>query len=196
MNSKKEKQETTTTLEELTKLKVVELKIILRENGQPTSGKKADLVLRCDVIQKRKELQSISQSSTSGLSVSIQSTSSRNTGQITFNVLSKEAETCIWTTDLRKLPPFNFVQLYDYLVLETSKYDHETIKKAGYKKLKSFKFFKEGHIKQMTCGTRNDDMIYVKCEVLASMKQQRYNVMVCFDSSGNIQKAACECPAG
>lgn len=30
-----------------------------------------------------------------------------------------EAVDWVWATDLRGLPPFNFVQLYDYLVIKT-----------------------------------------------------------------------------
>ena len=41
------------SLEAIKKLKVEELKKILRDRGQPVTGKKADLVLRCQVLFER-----------------------------------------------------------------------------------------------------------------------------------------------
>ena len=41
------------SLEAIKKLKVEELKKILRDRGQPVTGKKADLVLRCHVLFER-----------------------------------------------------------------------------------------------------------------------------------------------
>ena len=41
------------SLEAIKKLKVEELKKILRDWGQPVTGKKADLVLRCQVLFER-----------------------------------------------------------------------------------------------------------------------------------------------
>ena len=38
------------SLEAIKKLKVEELKKILRDRGQPVTGKKANLVLRCQVL--------------------------------------------------------------------------------------------------------------------------------------------------
>ena len=59
-----------------------------------------------------------------------------------------ETVDCVWATDLRGLPPFYFVQLYDQLVIKTAKYDHASIRSPGYKKLKAFQFFKEGQIRR------------------------------------------------
>ena len=42
-----------TLLEAIEKLKVEELKKTLRDRGQPVTGKKADLVLRCQVLFER-----------------------------------------------------------------------------------------------------------------------------------------------
>lgn len=49
--------------------------------------------------------------------------SGKNDGDITYERLVAEAVDCVWGTDLHGLPPFNFVQLYDYLVLKTAKYN-------------------------------------------------------------------------
>ena len=72
--------------------------------------------------------------------------------------------------DLRKLPPFDFVKLYDYLVLKTAKYDHNTIYHSGYNKLKAYQFFKEGHIKSLHLSVKGNTT-FVKGEVLPSVKQ-------------------------
>lgn len=178
------------------KLKVEDLKRILRENGEPTTGKKADLVLRCEVLAKRKELKD-SQTEDSPVSSSTsQDINNSSVREITYKVIATESELCEWSTDLRHLPSLSFVQLYDYLVVDTLQYDHEQFKKSGgFKKLKSFKFFKDGHLKNMTCGTLGE-RTYVKCQVLASMRKQRYNAIISFDKDGSVLKAACECVAG
>jgi len=64
-----------------------------------------------------------------------------------------------------------------------------------YKKLKAFQFFKEGHIRKTYIGTKGG-ITYVKgeFEVLASMKQQKYKVMISMSHLGEVLKAACQCP--
>ena len=120
----------------------------------------------------------------------------KNAIDITYVSLIAETVDCVvWDTDLRGLPPFHFVQLYDYLVVKTAKYDHASIRSSGYKKLKAFQFFKEGHIRKTHIGA-NDGITYVKAEVLASMKQKKYKVMVSMSHLGEVLKAACQCPAG
>lgn len=181
--------------EELNKLKVVELKKILSDHGQPATGKKADLVLRCHVLFEKKKSSSTLSSQEDNIPMIAALCSRKNIGDTTYESLVAAAVACTWVTDLRGLPPFNFVQLYDYLVLKTAKYDHAAIRTAGYKKLKAFQFFKEGHIKNMHIGVTGG-VTYVKGEVLASMKQQKYKVMISFSHSGEVLKAACQCPAG
>ena len=44
------------SLEVIKKLKVEELKNILRFRGQPMTGKKADLVLRCHILFERQKM--------------------------------------------------------------------------------------------------------------------------------------------
>ena len=69
-----------------------------------------------------------------------------------------EAVDCVWAINLRGPPPFNFVQLYDYLVIKTAKYDHTLIRTSGYKKLKAFQFFKEGHIMRTHISPKGDNL--------------------------------------
>ena len=61
--------------------------------------------------------------------------------ETTYQQMLREVSGCEWTKDLRNLPSFNFIQLYDYLVKKTSKYDHSSILTSGYKKLKPYQFF-------------------------------------------------------
>ena len=102
---------------------------------------------------------------------------------------------CVWATDLRGLPPFNFVQLYGYLVIKTAKYDHSSIRTSGDKKLKAFQFFKEGQIRRTHVSAKGG-ITYVKGEVLVSMKQQKFKVIISMNHPGEAVKAACQYPAG
>ena len=106
-----------------------------------------------------------------------------------------EALDCVWATDLRGLPSFNFVQLYDSLVIKTAKYDHASIRTSGYKKLKAFQFFKEGQIRR-THSSAKGGITYVKGEVLVSMKQQKFKAMISMNHLGEVLKAASQCSAG
>lgn len=181
-------------LKELRKLKVKDLKKILSDAGQSTAGKKADLVLRCCVLQGR---ESSASSQESNSFADCLTTSTKNDHpDVTYESLEAESTVRSWTTDLRQLPPFNIIQLYDYLVLKTEKYEHECLKSSGYKKLKAYQFFKEGHIKSLSVSCSSSGPTYLKGEVLASMKQVKYKVLVSFGNHGDVLKAACQCPAG
>jgi len=186
------------SLEDLRKLKVNELKNILRNFGEPVGGKKEDIVLRCYVLTERRRTTTSQTTSTTTDATTTETTNeTAKNFDITYEVLIKEANGCIWNKDLRKLPSFTFVQLYDYLVKKTSKYQLEAIDTTaatGYKKLKAFQFYKEGHIKDIQLCEKNG-FIYVKAEVLASMKSVKYKVVLVFEC-GSIVKAACKCPAG
>ena len=183
------------SLEAIKRLKVEELKKILRDRGQLVTGKKADLVLRCQVLFERLKTPSNVVPEQENVPLLLDTSSKKNTGDITYESLVAEAVDCVWATDLRGLPPFNFVQLYDHLVIKTAKYDHASIRTSGYKKLKAFQFFQEGHIRKTHIGAEGG-ITYVKGEVLASMKQQKYKVMISMSHLGEVLKAACQCPAG
>lgn len=187
------------SIKALEKLKVQGLKKLLSDAGQPTTGKKADLFLRCRVLLERPCTSSSSNIQDGSLpEVVLSSTSStKNVHEdLTYKRLEAETTSCSWSLDLRKLPPFNFIQLYDYLVLKTQKYNHASIRTSGYKKLKAFQFFKEGHIKKLCVSDSSNGPIYVKGEVLASMKQIKYKVLISFTHLGDVLKAVCQCPAG
>jgi len=80
-------------------------------------------------------------------------------------------------------------------VKKSGAYDHDCIRTSGYKKLKAFKFFKEGHIKEMDL-CQVGGLTYVKSAIIASMKKKKYSAVVVFDHNGKVLKAACECVAG
>ena len=91
-----------------------------------------------------------------------------------------------WVSDLTNTPPFNFIQLYDYLVIRTVKYKHILLKSTEYKKLKAFQFFYEGFIKKVEVAI-TDDFCYFDVRMKASMRSKIYKVIVKLDvSSGNV----------
>ena len=63
------------------------------------------------------------------------------------------------------------------------------------KKLKAFQYFKEGQIRRTHISAKGG-ITYVKGEVLVSMKQQKFKVMISMNHLGEALKAACQCPAG
>ena len=117
-----------TCLDDLLSLKVSELKKILFSYKE-VSDNKAHLVLRTYAVFSRGK---------DGSSVAL----SRRTDSSICKYHEMYSLTCghlLWISDLRGTPPFTFVQLYDYLVLRTSRYKHIFLKQTGYKKIKSFK---------------------------------------------------------
>lgn len=188
----------TLNIEELQKKTVHELKEQLKKIGQPTSGKKSDLVERCyGVLTSESFGSSSSQNRTAEEQFLHVSAPNRNKNvDITYEKVLKDApEELLWQKDLRDLPAFDFVRLYDYLVLTTKKYDHSSLRTTGYKKLKAFQFFAEGHVKDMNIG-KVGGLTYLKGEVLASMKQTKYKVVIVFSNTSEVLRAACKCPAG
>lgn len=162
----------------------------MRNFGEPSRGKKDDLVLRCFVLVERSKAGPLTDTNNDPLP-------STSYTAVTYEVIIREANNCVWSKDLRELPAFTFVQLYDYLVKKTSKYNNlDVSNSAGYKKLKAFNFFKEGHIKDLQL-CQKDNNVYVKAEVLASMKSEKYKSVLVFNRTTNdIVRAACKCPAG
>lgn len=150
------------------------------------------MVLRCHVVLSREKSSSPTQAT---LPVNEQENQTDNVDQ-TYEIIIRGATGCTWSKDLRGLPALTFVQLYDYLVNKTLKYKSADVTSCEYKKLKAFQFFKEGHIKDMQV-CQKDGKVFVKAEVLASMKSQKYSAIVVFDNNTKgVAKAACTCPAG
>ena len=110
-----------TCLDDLLSLKVSELKKILCSYNEKVSGNKADLVLRTYAFFSR---------ANEGNSAAL----SRCT-DFSFckyhEMYSLKCWHLPWVCDLRGTPPFTFVQLYDYLVLRTSRYKHIFLKQTG-----------------------------------------------------------------
>ena len=100
-----------------------------------------------------------------------------------------------WSSDLRHLPEMNFIQLYDYLVVSTCKYQPIVLKGTHYKKLKSYQFFFKGNVKKLESKSF-EDKTYVKANVLPSMKRTPYKVVVEFSPTCDVLRTACTCPAG
>ena len=166
-----------TTLEDIQKLKVKDLREILRSNSEATGGIKADLVLKVYAILMRHVLRpgEYQQQSSDNTAQDHQNTT-ENSGDFKYDETLRRISALGWSTDLRQLPELNFIQLYDYLVVSTRKYRHIVLKGINYKKLKSYQFFFEGNVKRLESKTREDKK-YVKASVLPSMKKSPYRVV-------------------
>ena len=185
-----------TTLEDIQKLKVKDLREILRSNSEATGGIKADLVLKVYAILMRHVLRpgEYQRQSSDNTAQDHQNTT-ENSGDFKYDETLRQISALGWSTDLRQLPELNFIQLYDYLVVSTRKYRHIVLKGTNYKKLKSYQFFFEGNVKRLESKT-HEDKTYVKASVLPSMKKSPYRVVVEFRSQSDVSCAAFTCPAG
>ena len=181
----KYKDQEITTLEDIQKLTVKELRDILKCNSERAGGTKADLVLKVYALLMRNVVRPVG---------NVQGTV-ETSGNFQYDETLRQISALGWSTDLRQLPEMNFIQLYDYLVVSTPKYRHIVLKGTNYKKLKSYQFFFEGNMKRLECKVYRGQT-YVKASVLPSMKKNPYRVIVEFSPQCNILRAACTCPAG
>ena len=171
----KYKDEEITTLEDIQKLKVKELRDILKCNSERASGSKADLVLKVYSLLVRNVVRPAE--NVEG--------NADNSGHFEYEDTLRRISALGWSTDLRQLPELNFIQLYDYLVVSTRKYRHIVLKGTNYKKLKSYQFFFEGNVKRLESKVYQGKT-YVKASVLPSMKKNPYRVIVEFSPQCDI----------
>ena len=184
------------TLEDIQKLKVKDLREILRSNSEATGGIKVDLVLKVYAILMRHVLRpGENQQQRSDNTAQDRQNTTENSGDFKYDETLRRISALSWSTDLRQLPELNFIQLYDYLVVSTRKYRHIVLKVTNYKKLKSFQFFFEGNVKRLK-SKAYEGKTYVKATVLPSMKKTPYRVVVEFTPQCDVSRAACTCPAG
>ena len=181
----KYKDKEITTLEDIQKLKVKELRDILKCNSERAGGTKADLVLKVYALLVRNVVRPAENVEENA----------DNSGHFEYEDTLRRISALGWSTDLRQLPELNFIQLYDYLVVSTRKYRHIVLKGTNYKKLKSYQFFFEGNVKRLESKVFQGKT-YVKASVLPSMKKNPYRVIVEFSPQCDILRAACTCPAG
>ena len=181
----KYKDKEITTLEDIQKLTVKELRDILKCNSERAGGTKADLVLKVYALLMRNVVRAVG---------NVQGTV-ETSGNFQYDETLRQTSALGWSTDLHQLPEMNFIQLYDYLVVSTRKYSHIVLKGTNYKKLKSYQFFFEGNVKRLECKVYRGQT-YLKASVLPSMKKNPYRVIVEFSPQCDILRAACTCPAG
>lgn len=98
-------------------------------------------------------------------------------GRNTYGLIKGECMNSPWSEDLSKTPPFTFIQLYDYLVIRSVKYKHILLKDTQYKRLKAFKYFKEGFIKKIEFAS-TENFVYLDVKMKASMKNKLYKVVI------------------
>ena len=108
------------------------------------SGSNADLILRAYAIFSRLKQQVEPEIS------SLQLLQTTDEIACTYeDVFKLKCSHLPWTSDLRGTPAFSFIQLYDYLVLRTTKFKHIMLKSTGYKKLKSFSSFMKDILREL-----------------------------------------------
>ena len=186
-----------TELEKLWKLTCPQLREVLKRNNKPTSGTKSVLVAKCFALKSRTDSDPCSSVPVpESTDVQCDPLAGLNSKEnVTYNELLKTASGRQWSNDLRSFPILNFHQLFEYLVEKTQKYGNEEMKGMTYKKMKAYQFFKEGHISKYNIAKAHG-ITWVKAEVIASMKHERYRVLTVFAADGDIKLAACDCPAG
>ncbi len=104
------------------KFTVKQLKTILVAYKEKTSGSKADLILRAYAIFSRLKQQVQVDVSSPQLLATADEVNCRYD-----DMFKSKCSHLPWTSDLRGTPVFTFVQLYDYLVLPTTKLKHSSI---------------------------------------------------------------------
>ena len=100
------------TLEDIQKLKVKDLREILRLNSETTGGMKADLVLKVYAIFMRNVLRSaenLRQNADDG--AENHQDTAENEGEFKYDEFLRRISALGWSTDLRQLPELNFIQL-------------------------------------------------------------------------------------
>ena len=183
---------TVACLEDLSSLRVKDLKHILTAFKEKISGVKADLLLRVYAIFCR-----ISQVETVPCYTATEPcVDEAPINAFTYDFIKFQASHLPWSDTLQNTPAFSFIQLYDYLVIRTVKYKHILLKNTSYKKLKAFQFFYEGFIKKIDVAF-TDSFCFVDVRMKASMRAKIYKVIIKLSSSdGSVCSAACTCPAG
>jgi len=95
---------------------------------------------------------------------------------------------------INKLPTIGYSQIWKYLIEEVELRKQLSVEKPI---VKGYNFFKSGKVLGLYTQIIND-FSYIKSHVMPSYAKSgaAYTVRIIVDSSGNIQKAHCPCPAG
>jgi len=117
------------TLEDIQKLKVKDLRDILRSNLETTGRMKDDLVLKVYVLLSRNVLWSTeNQQQNANDSDDNYQETVENRGDFKYDDVLRRISALGWSTDLCQLPESNFIQLNNYLVVSIHKYHHNVLK--------------------------------------------------------------------
>ena len=120
----------------------------------------------------------------------------QNDSSFQYEVTLRRNSAFGWSSNLWHLPEMSFIQLDDYLVVSTCKYQHIVLNKGThYQKTQIVPVFLEGNLKKLE-SKRFEDKRYVKVNVLPSMKRTPYKVVVKFSPTCEVLRATCTCPAG
>ena len=118
------------SLDDIQKLTAKDLREILKSHGESAGGTKADLVLKVFALLMR----DVIPSANNGENEAALAADEQNDSSFQYEATVRRISALGWSSDLRHLPEMNFIQLYDYLVVSTRKYQHIVLKGTHYKK--------------------------------------------------------------
>lgn len=184
------------------KSSVKDLKRFLREHGEYVSGNKKELISRAKgcVQLGLKPLREIEENDEATDNHHLARRFTTSVGEELPHPTSLNG----WSREVENIPSITEKDLYNYLVLNTSR----TFDKDGMKANRSLKakvFFKDGHVHSVQHHIINDSCThcYVKCKVVPSIATQKenqkpdYDVWICMSKiTGHIHSAGCNCSAG
>ena len=101
-----------------------------RSYGESAGRTKADLVLKVFALLMRDVIPSVN----NGENEAALLAGGQNDSSFQYEATLRRISALGWSSDLRHLPEMNFIQLYDYLVVSTRKYQHIVLKGTHYKK--------------------------------------------------------------
>ena len=121
-----------------------ELNNFLRRYREKTNGVKADVVFRTLAI-----FYCAKNFSKAPKDIDDESPLICHEKDYTYDAIHQECLHLPWISDLHGTPPFTFLQLYEYLVIRTSKFKHILLKSNSYKKLNAFQLFMKNSLRKL-----------------------------------------------
>ena len=147
-------------LDDIQKLTAKDLQEILRSHGESAGETKADLVLKVFALLMR----SVIPSANNGENEAAIPAEEQNDSSFKYEATLRSLFVLGWSSYLRQLSEMNFIQLFDCLVVKsTRKYQHIVLKGTHYKKLKSYQFFLEGNVKVRMQTFRGQNLCKSEC---------------------------------
>ena len=135
------------SLDDIQKLTAKDLREIVRSYGESAGGTKADLVLKVIALLMRDVIPSVN----NGENKAALPAEGQNDSTFQYEATLRRISALGWSSELRHLPEMNFIQLYDYLVVSTCKYQHVhrslryPLQKREFREASFYTFMVDGH---------------------------------------------------